>query len=258
MVTPSQSRGWQRRRLAGMSLLELMIALTLSALLLLGLVQIASAAALSTRLQRNQAQLQENARLAISVITRFVREAGFSPQPWDPANVLTALPEGNADSLAGGSDRLVVRSRSDLNCFDNRNPDLDAFGQPAFYIREAVFDLNSGHGLTWQCRYGPSETEMVTQIRRQGLVENVESFQVLYGEDSDQDRVIDRWVKAGQWNASEQVMGMQFGLLLASEDKVAEKISRQFEILEAVLETKADGRLRRVFAFAAAVRSRTG
>jgi type IV pilus assembly protein PilW len=241
-----------------MSLLELLISLALSALLLLGLVQIASAAASSTRLQRNQAQLQENARLAITVITRFVREAGYSPEPWNPVRRLAGLTRDSADSLPGGGDRLAVRSWSDLNCFDNRNPELDALGQPAFYIREAMFDLNSGNGLTWQCRFGPSEADMVTQIRRQGFVQNVESFQVLFGEDTDGDTVIDRWVQAGGWETPDRVLGMRFGLLLASEDKVTEKDNREFRVLDTTFKKKADGRLRRVFEFAAAIRSRTG
>lgn len=236
----------------------MLIALTLSALLLVGLVQIASAAASSTRLQRNQAHLQENARLVITVISRFVREAGYSPEPWDPGRELSGLSDGNADSVTGKSDRLAVRSWSDLNCFDNRNPVLNALGQPAFYIRDVVFDLNSTNGLTWQCRYGPSEAEMVTQIRRQGLVQNVDSFQVLYGEDSDDDGLVDRWVKAGQWESPGRILGMKIGLLLSSEDKVAEKESHQFLVLDAVLKKPADGRLRRVFEFAAAIRSRTG
>lgn len=246
------------RQPAGMSLLELMIALTLSVLLLLGLIQIASGAASSTRLQRNQAHLQENARLAVTVISRFVREAGYNPEPWNPGRELPGLSDGNADSVTGNSDRLAVRSWSDLNCFDNRNPVLNALGKPAFYIRDVVFDLNSSKGLTWQCRYGASEAEMVTQIRRQGLVQNVDSFQVLYGEDSDNDGLVDRWVKAGQWETPGRILGMRIGLLLSSEDKVAEKENHQLLVLDTVLKVQADGRLRRVFEFAAAIRSRTG
>lgn len=258
MVILSRSSTFNAGQSTGMSLLELMISLTLSALLLLGLVQIASAAASSTRLQRNQAQLQENARLAITVITRFVRETGFSPEPWNPGHQLSGLADGNADSVTAGSDRLALRSWSDLNCFDNRNPELDDSGQPAFYIREAQFDLNSGNGLTWQCRYGPSEPGMVTQIRRQGFVQNVESFQILFGEDTDGDGAIDRWVQAGQWETTNQLLGMRFGLLLASEDKVAEQHIFGFQVLDKALKKQADGRLRRVFEFAAAIRSRTG
>lgn len=241
-----------------MSLLELMISLALSALLVIGLVQVASAAASSTRLQRNQAELQENARLAVTVISRFVREAGFSPEPWNPGFGLPGLPAENAGSLPGGSDRVAVTSWSDLNCFDNRNPELNALGQPKFHIRKVVFDLNSSKGLAWECLYGPSEAELVAQIRRQGLIENVDSFQALYGEDTNGDGFIDRWVQAGQWESPGQILGMKIGLLLGSADRVAERRSRSFGVLDAVIDRQADGRLRRVFEFAVAIRSRTG
>lgn len=241
-----------------MGLLELMISLTLSAFLLVGLVQIASAAASSTRLQRNQAEIQENARLAFTVISRFVREAGYRPEPWDPGVALAGLTVKNADSLPGGSDRIAVVSWSDLNCFDNRNPDADALGQPAFYLREVIFDLNSSKGLTWECLYGPTAAEMVPQIRRQGLIENVESFQVLYGEDSDEDGLIDQWITAGLWDTADRILGVRFGLLLSSSDRVSEQESRTFQVLDATLKKRTDGRLRRVFEFAIAIRSRTG
>ena len=65
----------------GMTLLELVITMALSAFLILGLIQIASAASSSTRLQRNQAQIQEHARLAANTLTGAIRQTGFSPEP---------------------------------------------------------------------------------------------------------------------------------------------------------------------------------
>ena len=148
-------------------------------------------------------------------------------------------------------------SWSDRNCFDNRNPELNPQGQPAFYIRKVVFDLNASKGLTWECRYGPSEAELVAQIRRQGLIENVESFQALFGEDDNEDGLIEQWVTADQRKESGRILGMKIGLLLSSADKVAEKENRTYQVLDTELKKQADGRLRRVFEFAIAIRSRT-
>ena len=95
------------------------------------------------------------------------------------------------------SDRLVLRLWSDTNCFGNLNQARDGNGNPVFYLQESLFDLNSSKNLAHTCRYGAAEGELVTQINHQGLIQNVESFQALYGEDVSDDGRIDQWVKAG-------------------------------------------------------------
>jgi len=140
----------------------------------------------------------------------------------------------------------------------NINPDLDSSGNPLFYIKEIVFDLNSDNGLTQQCRYGPSLTEFTTQIRRQGFIQGVEFFQVLYGQDSDLDGSINAWVRAGQWSAPQQILGVRFGLLLSSDDAVTEAESKTYAVLDSTASKRADGKLRRVIVFTAAIKGRTG
>jgi hypothetical protein len=54
------------------------------------------------------------------------------------------------------------------------------------------------------------------------------------------------------------VLGVRIGLLLASDDAVAEPLNASFEVLGTALQAPADGRLRRLFDFAAAFRGRTG
>jgi type IV pilus assembly protein PilW len=243
---------------AGMALMELVIALTLSALLVLGLVQIAAAASSSTQLQRNQAQVQENARLAFNTLSRVIHRAGFNPQPWNPQFPPMGLAETSQDHVSAAGDRLVVRDWSDLNCFDNRNPDQDTSGNPLFYVREIVLDVNSDKSLTHQCRYGPSLTKLTTQVRRQGFINNIESFQVLYGQDSDRDGNIETWVKAGGWDDIRYILGLRVGLLLSSPDAVVEPVSRRYEVLDSTVERRADGKLRRVSEFVLAIRGRAG
>jgi type IV pilus assembly protein PilW len=242
----------------GLALMELVIALALSALLILGLVQIAAAASSSTRLQRNQAQLQENARIAFNSLSRVIRRAGFNPQPWNPQFPPLGLAEISLDDVSASGDRLAVRDWSDLNCFDNRNPDQDASGNPLFYIREFVFDVNADKSLTHLCRYGPSLTELTTQVRRQGFINNIEYFQILYGQDSDQDGNIETWVKAGSWDDIRHILGLRVGLLLSSPDSVVEAVPHHYDVLDSAVDRRADGKLRRVSEFTVAIRGRAG
>jgi prepilin-type N-terminal cleavage/methylation domain-containing protein len=242
----------------GLTLIELLIALALTAVLVLGLVQVVSAAAAASSLQRNQAQLLDRARFVVGILGRAARQAGYRPEPWSATYDPAALADGNLDGASEAGDRLALRGWSDLNCFDNRNPDRDADGRPLFYLRESVFDLHAASNLAHTCRYGPTPTDLTTQIRRQGLVPGVEAFQVLYGEDGDGDGNIDAWVRAGQWADPRRVLGLRIGLLLASDDAAAEPAGQAFDLLDDTRQAPADGKLRRLFEFAVALRGRAG
>ena len=99
---------------------------------------------------------------------------------------------------------------------------------------------------------------MTTQIRRQGFINEVESFQVLYGEDSDRNGSIEAWVAAGSWQDAANVLGIRVGLLLSSQDAVAAPASQSYQVLDSTINRRADGKLRRVLEFVAAIKGRTG
>lgn len=241
---------------AGFTLLELMIALSLSALALLTIVQLVTSAGAATMLQDNQAILHDRMRYAERLLGRAVSEAGFTPQPWNSGFANTAVTGETADAVTTRGDRLVVRSWSDRNCFDNPNPDRDAAGNARFYLRQNRFDLNTSGQLTRQCRYGPSEGELVTQVRRQGLVPGVEAFQLLFGLDEDGDGAVERWARAGDWTDERQLRAVRAGLLLAGPDAVVGAKPESFNVLDATVRAKADGRLREVLEVTRALRSR--
>jgi type IV pilus assembly protein PilW len=242
----------------GMSLLELLIAMALTSLLLLGLVQVVAAAGSAARFQNNQGQLAENSRYAIELLRGTVRQAAFSPLPWDENLNRPGLTEGTADSVSRGNDRLVIRSWSDLNCFNNRNPVENTDGTPRFYIRESSFDLTGSKNLAHGCRYGPSEDDLSTQIQRQGIISGIDSFQLLFGEDADGDGDIERWVKAGQWLDRERIRAVRVGILLASEDAVTDRAVSEYAVLDARVRPRANGKLRRLIQFTAAIKGNAG
>jgi type IV pilus assembly protein PilW len=67
-----------RRLQAGLTLVELMIAMTLGLLLIGGALQVLQSSQQSYRLQENMSRLQENGRFAIEMLARDLRMAGFS------------------------------------------------------------------------------------------------------------------------------------------------------------------------------------
>lgn len=239
-MSPASTNRAQR----GISLLELLIATMLTSLLMLGLVHFASAAGSSNRLMENQALLQDQLRVSRRVLAPAIIQAGFNPSPWIASRSLEALGDGTTNAHSRGNDRLVVREWSDRNCFENLNPVKDPEGKAAFHIRESAFDVSSDGHLTRDCRYGPTLTDLVVQIRRQGLVPGVESFQLLFGVDSDGSGNIDRWTRAHEWENKNSVLGIKVGLLLAGVDPVVEPVSGIFKVLDVTETSRADGKLR--------------
>jgi type IV pilus assembly protein PilW len=240
----------------GLTLLELLVAALLSAVLIMGLVQIVTAASNSFRLQDNQAEVQENGRYALATLGRMIRQTGYVPHPWNEGLEAQGLTTQTQDQVTSRSDRLAIRFWSDTNCFDNRNPIEDSAGEPAFHIRESLFDLNDRNDLTHTCRYGPTPSEFVTQVNHHGFVRNVESFQALYGEDTSGDGLMNRWVKGGEWTDQEQVLGIRIGLLLCSSDSVVEASGQSFQVLDSEYVASADGKLRQLLILTTAIKGR--
>ena len=66
------------RKQRGVTLVELMIAVTISSIVMIGISSVYTSSKRSYKLQEEFSRLQENGRFAINHITRFVRSAGYS------------------------------------------------------------------------------------------------------------------------------------------------------------------------------------
>lgn len=66
------------RKQHGVTLVELMIAITISSIVMIGISSVYTSSKRSYKLQEEFSRLQENGRFAINHITRFVRSAGYS------------------------------------------------------------------------------------------------------------------------------------------------------------------------------------
>jgi len=66
------------RKQHGVTLVELMIAVTISSIVMIGIASVYTSSKRSYKLQEEFSRLQENGRFAINHITRFVRSAGYS------------------------------------------------------------------------------------------------------------------------------------------------------------------------------------
>lgn len=178
----------------GFTLVEILVALAIGALLTAGFVQIFSSSKKTYLIQDNLSRLQENARFAMDFLARDIRMAGHIDNAV-PASVfagvavdgcddthcssLQSVPPGVTPSEHSG-DTLVVSYDATRDCLGqdlsagrpvtlagNNTQTLTNLAQNAFYVKGGVLSCLGNGGAS-----------------PQPLVEGVEAMQVLYGEDT--------------------------------------------------------------------------
>lgn len=240
----------------GFSLMEVMIGIFLSTLLISGIVQLVAGSVSAYRLQLSLGQLEESGRYARDMLVTHIAQAGYQPEPWNEQAALPALSEEslNGDALPG--DQLGLQRWSSHNCYGNENPVTGDDGLPDFYLLQTRFKVNASNNLAITCRYGPDVEQLKTQINNYGLVEDVESMQVLYAEDRDGDDIADHWVTAQAWQKENAIRAVKVALLLSTRQPFERAVSKQITLLDETITMPADGHLRRVNSLTTAIRGR--
>ncbi len=240
----------------GFSLMELMIGVSLSTILMSGIVQLMAGSVSAYRLQLGQSQIEESVRYARDVLVTHIAQAGFQAEPWLSPVTFRALTDESLNGSSSSADQLGLQRWSRTNCYGNNNPILDGEGQPAFFILQTRFKVNTSNNLAITCRYGPDTSALRTQINNFGLIEDVESMQVLYAEDRDGDAIADAWVPAQTWSQESNIRAVKVALLLSTRQAFDQAASTQLTLLDETITTPADGHLRRIRSFTTAIRGR--
>ncbi len=228
---------FQNSRLKAFSVVELMVALAITSFLLIGLVQIFSSVRASYSLQESLARVQENSRFAASFISRHLRVAGRFPFAEHESaavdlgftfpTVLGAnLPPpidavGTIEGAGTNSDTIRVNIFTDRDCFDNANAVVTATGNPATWHKQITFSHDPGDDeLEYTCAYGAPVLNVNPPviIAAQPIINNVETLQFHYGEDTNGDASADRYVRAGNWGAPGNVVAIRAGIILTSDE----------------------------------------
>ena len=245
-----------RKTHQGFSLMEVMIGISLSTALMSGIVQLMAGSVSAYRLQLGQSQIEESLRYARDVLVTHITQAGFQAEPWLNPPALRALTGESLNGSSANADQLGLQRWSRTNCFGNENPVLDDDGQPAFFMLQSRFKVNGSNNLAITCRYGPDSSNLQTQINNFGLIEDVESMQVLYAEDRDGDAIADTWVTAQSWSQESNIRAVKVALLLSTRQAFDQAVSAQYTLLDETITSPADGHLRSIRSFTTAIRGR--
>ena len=229
----------------GFTLIEIMIAITIGLVMLAGVLQISQANKESSRLQRNMGFVQENMRIAMELLTRDIRMAGFNgisadpiamPQPafinvTPPTVDIPAINDDprsrTTDGGADNNDQITLTYRSDTDCLGQATPTSVAINH--YFIDDNSLMCRGNIGVA------------------QPLVNNVENLQVLYGENTDDDpRSANLYVRADQVDDMANVVSVRIGMRFISREAVRSAIdTNSYALLDAAPFVPNDRLLRR-------------
>ncbi|NJN46952.1 MAG: prepilin-type N-terminal cleavage/methylation domain-containing protein [Candidatus Competibacteraceae bacterium] len=264
-----------RKRQHGLTLVEIMVALTLGLVLIAGLLQLFVGTRQTYRAQENLSRLQENGRYALEYVNRTLRLSGYRSRETieegetfeDKFDVSTNTDQrpiwGADDSTSPDPDPDTVHvsfeGETTLSQINASPPISSLQGDVVDCLgRVAPIDLASRNTLTLagtdlQC------TSIINAVTStQAIVEGVEDFQVLYGEDTNGNGVANRYVPEGSVSDMNKVVSVRVCLLLRTEeDNVAVEPSTYVDCQGTnPLPTATDRRFRRAFTTTISLRNR--
>lgn len=204
-------------RQTGLTLVEILVALTLGVFILGGVMQISSANKEAQRLQGEINFVQTNLRTATHMLTHDIQMAGFKTDMTKdlPAPRLVAVESGGTDD-----DEITIAFQSNTDCLGQDTP-AAAVGQ----VRTAVN------------RYFTENLRLMCQgnghARSLPLVDGVEGMQLLFGENTNGDGITpNRYVSAPADMSN--VVAVRIALRFRGEQNVrAEADTNRYVLLDA-------------------------
>jgi type IV pilus assembly protein PilW len=197
----------------GFSVIELLVAMTIGLILTVIIAQLFVSTRQTYTAQEEQARMQESGRFALEMLARELRQAGYKQAESTGSFTVAAPPLsvtngsgtnesdeftvrffGSDGTVAGTSDGTVTDCRGTGATRNTVSADrfyiaANAAGQPALF-----------------CDSAGTQTELVT---------DVESLQVLLGEDIDGDKNADRYVRPGTAGMNmDNVVAVRVSLLM--------------------------------------------
>lgn len=224
------------KKMAGIGLIEILIGITMSLLLIAGFINLFLNNKRSYLLDQNLADIQRNGQFANMILNRTLRLAGYRTTP-DLANMQTYVdyidlfPAGSefisgADNSNNGSDSITIRYQG-----SNSGDIFDCLATPvgANQMAESTFSINANNELVCSA----INNGVANPNNPAVLIENVEAMQIRYGEDTDGDGIVNRYVPANFGGLDyNRVMAVRISLLLRSDSPLNPVVDNKLYTVE--------------------------
>ena len=227
-----------RRITQGSSLIECMLAASLSVCIVLSAISMLQSAS-AAFVQREQfALLQDNGRYALGVIARGLQQVAYVDHAVMEADTVSStVVNAVVSTVANAQPQMAIQGEdnngvngSDVLTLHFAGSGVIADGNVINCAGFAIADTLADQG--WSIFYVAKNSEGEPELRckykgasawsSQALVAGVESFQVLYGVDTDADGIANQYLNASNvsvlafWN---QVVALRIALLLRAARK---------------------------------------
>lgn len=260
------------KRQRGVSLIELMVSLVIGLIILLGITQIFTANRQTYTIQESVGRLQENGQYAINFIARHLRHAGYYPNPYVvPGNKTShetlafngVTPVNGNEGGGAAADSLTVSYyTTGTDCVGNAPTG-------GFVLEQATTQTS----ITTAGAIVPGIPAAITNntftiapgaAGRPALfcngieiAEGIENLQIRYGEDTDTDGFVDRYLAFDQVTDFSNVMIIQVALLAGTiTEPTQEPDIKTYSLYGTIIDPVDDGRLRRVYTTTIRLRNR--
>ena len=215
----------------GFSLVEMMIAVGISAFLLLVVTVMFSSTSRSRMLQTSLSGINESGRFALSVLGRDLRMAGYKDVDWLTGGIDDAIVVVNG-APADGGDSITIRYDAPKDC--NYADTVGGLAVNTYALNMATLSL--------ECNGQP-------------VIDDIEQMQIYFGEDTDGDGVANRMLPPDDAALDmDRVVSIRLHLLIRSGND-RETLAAQSYVFDDATWLADDSRLRRQFSITVAFRN---
>lgn len=277
-------RNMNSERENGFTLVELLVAMALGLMIMLIMTQVFGSMKLSYRAQEGLARVQEDGRIAMHFVAREVRKSGFRAPVWnEPLQGYHPLTAASVEGNNGADDTLQIMYQDNVDCLGVLNTSIDPETTEARALYKRITFSVAQQMLRWTCEYGATPLALTAQLTNQNIIDGVESFQVLYGIDTDfpPDFSVNSWTTADNITIQSTVclqssflceteglinamqagvpLAVTIGMLVASPGNAGSVQEEQqtFNVLGVSVPAAADQRLRKLFTSTVTIRNLT-